>query len=208
MPSAGAEDKPRERTPMYRTKVRTVDAIRMTEARRWDNKDWPDWLNIRWNRDAGSSGAVTVLNRKAKEGADDYGFLGLVGDDGSLEQIAWNDWLVYEDGVVWVCPDAEFCAEFDDVGVLGEIVRADITIEKFVKAPAKPAQVLITVDKKSAPAMMALVGAFATGTFETKQAVVPVAGPGQGQTVLEGEFAGEAGDGVLGPVEDAKEAVA
>ena len=31
----------------------TIEAFQMTLARRWDNQDWPSWLNEAWNREPG-----------------------------------------------------------------------------------------------------------------------------------------------------------
>jgi len=38
-----------------------IEAFQMTKERRWDNQDWPDWLNIAWQKDP-SEGAVWCEN--------------------------------------------------------------------------------------------------------------------------------------------------
>lgn len=41
----------------YRKKPVVIEAFQMTERRRWDNIDWPEWLNKAWNKEPGE-GAV------------------------------------------------------------------------------------------------------------------------------------------------------
>jgi len=41
----------------FRKKPVVVEAFQMTEARRWDNSEWPDWLHLAWNMDIGVEGA-------------------------------------------------------------------------------------------------------------------------------------------------------
>ena len=44
----------------YRKKPVVIDAFQMTEERRWDNSEWPNWLNEAWNRQDFSEGALSV----------------------------------------------------------------------------------------------------------------------------------------------------
>jgi hypothetical protein len=37
----------------YRKKPAVVEAFQMTEERRWNNVDWPEWLHAAWNSDGG-----------------------------------------------------------------------------------------------------------------------------------------------------------
>lgn len=70
----------------YRVK-QTVEAFQMTEKRRWDNSDWPEWLNKAWNKEPGE-GSVWI-------DPDDSDRHKLV--CGTLEgvlRIDWNDWIV------------------------------------------------------------------------------------------------------------------
>jgi len=42
----------------YRKKPVVIEAFEMTEARRWDNSEWPEWLHMAWNKDASEVGAL------------------------------------------------------------------------------------------------------------------------------------------------------
>lgn len=41
----------------YRKKPVVIEAFQMTESRRWDNSDWPEWLNAAWQMHEGDVGA-------------------------------------------------------------------------------------------------------------------------------------------------------
>jgi len=40
----------------FRKKPIIIEAFQMTKERRWDNKDWPQWLHEAWNKDASEKG--------------------------------------------------------------------------------------------------------------------------------------------------------
>lgn len=42
----------------YRKKPVVIEAFQMTKERRWDNSEWPVWLNMAWNTDQGEVGSV------------------------------------------------------------------------------------------------------------------------------------------------------
>jgi len=39
-----------------------IEAFQMTLERRWDNKDWPNWLNKAWNEEVGETGAMWCID--------------------------------------------------------------------------------------------------------------------------------------------------
>ena len=39
----------------YRKKPIVIEAFQMTAKRRWDNSEWPNWLNQAWNREHGEN---------------------------------------------------------------------------------------------------------------------------------------------------------
>ena len=42
----------------FRKKPVVVEAFQMTEERRWDNSEWPNWLHLAWNMEIGEVGAL------------------------------------------------------------------------------------------------------------------------------------------------------
>jgi len=39
----------------HRKKPVVIEAFQMTKERRWDNSEWPTWLNMAWNREHGEN---------------------------------------------------------------------------------------------------------------------------------------------------------
>lgn len=37
--------------PKFRKKPVVVEAFQITRETRWDNRDWPSWLNMTWQKD-------------------------------------------------------------------------------------------------------------------------------------------------------------
>ena len=43
----------------YRKKPIVIEAFQMTKEKRWDNSDWPNWLNQAWQKEP-SEGALWI----------------------------------------------------------------------------------------------------------------------------------------------------
>ncbi len=70
----------------YRKKPMVVSAFQMTKARRWDNSEWPDWLNRAWNE-------IVGVGLSCNEDPNDNEELFL----GTLEgvyKVSWDDWII------------------------------------------------------------------------------------------------------------------
>ena len=71
----------------FRKKPVVIEAFQMTKERRWDNSEWPEWLNEAWNMEP-SQGAVWI-------DSDDPKHERLV--IGTLEGVhrpEWDDWFI------------------------------------------------------------------------------------------------------------------
>lgn len=66
----------------YRKKPIVIEAFQMTIERRWDNTDWPDWLNKAWNSEP-SEGAIWIDSAKL-----------VCGTLEGVHKIDWNDWII------------------------------------------------------------------------------------------------------------------
>ena len=66
----------------YRKKTVEIEAFQMTEAQRWDNSEWPEWLHRAWNMEIGEVGALwcdvypphTFLHISTLEGTQNIDF--------------------------------------------------------------------------------------------------------------------------------------
>lgn len=46
--------------PKFRKKPVVIEAFQMTKERRWDNSEWPNWLNFAWNHEHNETGGVWI----------------------------------------------------------------------------------------------------------------------------------------------------
>lgn len=93
----------------YRKKSVVIEAFQMTKERRWNNENWPTWLNKAWNMEPGE-GALFI-------DPDDPGKERLV--IGSLEgnhYITWNDWIIQGvNGEIYACKPDIFEKRYEEV---------------------------------------------------------------------------------------------
>lgn len=69
----------------FRKKPVVIEAFQMTEARRWDNSEWPEWLNKAWNDEPGDVGAVYCRNGGAQL---------WIGTLEGEHVVSWGDWII------------------------------------------------------------------------------------------------------------------
>lgn len=93
----------------YRKKPVVIEAFQMTKERRYDNQDWPNWLNMAWNEDIGKQGAMYCIDAgeelfiKTLEGVHD---------------ITWNDWIIQGiKGEIYPCKPDIFELTYEAVQV-------------------------------------------------------------------------------------------
>jgi len=93
----------------FRKKPVVVEAFQMTQARRWDNSEWPEWLNAAWQKEIGQPGAFwrdvelphTSLHISTMEG---------------VMNIAWDDWIIRGvKGEIYSCKPDIFDATYEPV---------------------------------------------------------------------------------------------
>src|SRR2546428_13991609 len=72
----------------FRKRPVVIEAFQMTLERRWDNQDWPDWLNRAWNNNYPGEGAVWIdPDDPAREQL-------VIGTKEGVHRVSWNDWLI------------------------------------------------------------------------------------------------------------------
>ncbi len=93
----------------YRKKPVVIEAFQMTKERRWDNSEWPDWLNQAWNKTP-SEGAVWIDPSYASEGKLVCGTLE------GVHRISWGDWIIQGiKGELYPCKPDIFEATYEPV---------------------------------------------------------------------------------------------
>ena len=83
-----------------------IEAFQMTEARRYDNSEWPNWLNKAWNNDP-SEGAMWC---------EDGGKELFCGTLEGVHIISWDDWIIQGiKGELYPCKPDIFAATYEAV---------------------------------------------------------------------------------------------
>ncbi len=74
----------------YRKKPVVVEAFQMTNERRSDNSEWPEWLHDAWNKTWPSVGAVGSEFFPNSDGSDRLVIYTLEG----VHTVSWGDWII------------------------------------------------------------------------------------------------------------------
>lgn len=70
----------------YRKKPVEVEAFQMTKERRWDNSEWPEWLNRAWND---HTGCGMWCSADPEDNEDLY-----LGTLEGVYRVQWDDWII------------------------------------------------------------------------------------------------------------------
>ena len=71
----------------FRKKPVLIKAFQMTKARRWDNSEWPNWLNKAWQQDGGEGALWISVDDPQRE-------LLCIGTLEGVHRVTWNDWII------------------------------------------------------------------------------------------------------------------
>ena len=96
----------------YRKKPIVVEAFQMTEERRGDNIDWPNWLNMAWQCDPQEPGGVGCSDFPNSDGTDKL----LVGTLNGPVLLEWDEWIVKGvEGELYPCDPEIFTKTYEPV---------------------------------------------------------------------------------------------
>ena len=99
--------------PKFRKKAAVIEAFQMTKERRWDNKDWPTWLNKAWNDPVGEMGAVWCV-----DGGEDL----YIGTLNGPVKLHWDEWIVKGvENELYPCNPGIFVETYQSVEKKGEV---------------------------------------------------------------------------------------
>ena len=92
----------------YRKKPVVIEAFQMTETRREDNSEWPEWLHKAWNTDG--LGALRI------DGTDPHRRLLCIDTLEGPHKVTWNDWIIRGvKGELYPCKPDIFQATYEEV---------------------------------------------------------------------------------------------
>ena len=97
----------------FRKKPVVIEAFQMTRERRSDNKDWPNWLNLAWNKDFSEIGAVGSEDFPESDGTTDRLVIQTL--EGQLT-VGWEDYIIQGvQGELYSCKPDIFEATYETV---------------------------------------------------------------------------------------------
>lgn len=99
----------------YRKRPIVIEAFQMTKERRWDNSEWPEWLNRAWQKEPGE-GSVWI-NPDADMAPGHASAEELVcGTLEGVHRIDWDDWIIQGiKGELYPCKPDIFAATYEKV---------------------------------------------------------------------------------------------
>lgn len=96
----------------FRKKPVEVEAFQMTQERREDNSDWPEWLNEAWNKEQGVVGAVFPAAYPFSDGTDELKIHTLEGE----MRVNFGDWIIRGvKGELYPCKPEVFELTYEEV---------------------------------------------------------------------------------------------
>jgi hypothetical protein len=97
----------------YRKKPVVIEAFQMTKERRMDNSEWPNWLNLAWNKGRNELGALQRVNMTATM-PDDLEIVTLEGK----HSVGWSDYIIQGvNGELYPCKPEIFDMTYEPVEV-------------------------------------------------------------------------------------------
>lgn len=92
----------------YRKISNVVEAFRMTKGRRWDNSEWPNWLNLAWQKEPGT-GSLWCSESSQGEQL-------VLGTAEGVCEVTFGDWIIRgANGALDLCDADVFRANYESV---------------------------------------------------------------------------------------------
>lgn len=96
----------------YRKKPVIIEAFQMTEARRQNNSEWPEWLHQAWNKNSYALGALYPAELSTSHDTDKLLLRTLEG----VHIVSWDDWIIQGvRGELYPCKPDIFEATYEKV---------------------------------------------------------------------------------------------
>ena len=93
----------------FRKRPVVIEAFQMTEARRNDNSEWPDWLNQAWQMEPGEGSLFIDAGDPARQRL-------VVSTPEGVYRVIWNDWIIRDiKGGIYTCKPDIFEATYEPV---------------------------------------------------------------------------------------------
>lgn len=77
----------------FRKRPVVIEAFQMTEERRWDISEWPNWLRLAWTASPGEGSVWIDPDAPIAEGRESAAKL-VCGTLEGVHRISWGDWII------------------------------------------------------------------------------------------------------------------
>jgi len=99
----------------YRKKPIVIEAFHMTLERRWNNSEWPNWLNKAWNTPPGEGAVWIDSDAPIADGHESAAEL-VCGTLEGIHRIGWGDWIIRGvQGELYLVKNDIFFASYEEV---------------------------------------------------------------------------------------------
>ena len=96
----------------YRKKPVEIEAFQMTKERREDNSEWPNWLNLAWQKEWNREGAVSCEDYPNSNGKDRL----VIWTKEGVHTVSWDDFIIQGVfGELYPCKPDIFEATYEKV---------------------------------------------------------------------------------------------
>jgi len=100
----------------FRKKPVVIEAFQMTLERRWDNRDWPAWLNEAWNMDHGQGAVWPSADHPPDPNHESANEL-VIGTLEGVHVASIDDYIIKGvKGEIYACKPDIFAATYEPVG--------------------------------------------------------------------------------------------
>ena len=94
----------------FRKKPVVIEAFQMTQERRADNAEWPNWMHLAWQKGRKSDGALLASEWPNSDGTDKLQINTMEG----RMLVEWNDWIIQGvRGEIYPCKPDIFAATYE-----------------------------------------------------------------------------------------------
>lgn len=84
----------------------------MTQERRADNTEWPEWLHRAWQLEQGTIGCLGCVDFPNSDGTDELQIVTLEG----THRVSWGDWIIQGvKGELYLCKPEIFALTYEVV---------------------------------------------------------------------------------------------
>ena len=101
--------------PKYRKKPVVIEAFQLTMETRWNNADWPNWMNAAWQKGAGEGGLWPDVDEPIEDGQESASAL-VCGTLRGVARISMGDYILRGvEGEIYTCKPGIFEKTYEAV---------------------------------------------------------------------------------------------